>query len=55
MWVGSDVDYAGPMVETAEARFPDLRALSFDRGFHSPGNRFRLEDLFDHKVLPKTG
>ena len=55
MWEGSDVDYAVPMVEAAQARFPDLRAVSFDRGFHSPGNRVRLDALLDHNVLPKKG
>ena len=39
MWQGNDVDYAVPIVETSRERFPDLRAVSFDRGFHSPENR----------------
>ena len=55
MWEGSDVDYAVPMVEAAQARFPDLRAVSFDRRFHSPENRVRLDALLAHNVLPKTG
>ena len=55
MWEGSDVDYAVPMVEAAQERFPDLRAVSFDRGFHSPGNRVRLDELLDDNVLPKKG
>ena len=55
MWEGSDVDHAVPMVEAAQARFPDLRAVSFDRGFHSPGNRVRLDELLDDNVLPKKG
>lgn len=55
MWQGEDVDHAVPMVEASQARFPDLRAVSFDRGFHSPENRIRLDDLLDHNVLPKKG
>ena len=55
MWQGEDVDYAVPMVDACQARFPDLRAVSFDRGFHSPENRIRLDDLLDHNVLPKKG
>ena len=55
MWEGSDVDYAVPMVESAQERFPALRAVSFDRGFHSPENRVRLDELLDHNVLPKKG
>ena len=55
IWRGHDVDAAVPMVERSQARFPDLRAVSFDRGFHSPGNRVRLDDPLDHNVLPKKG
>jgi len=55
MWEGGDVDHAVPMVETAQARFPELRAVSFDRGFHSPANRIRLDDLLDDNVLPGKG
>ncbi len=55
MWKGSDVDYAVPMVKAAQERFPELRAVSFDRGFHSPENRRRLDDLLDDNVLPKKG
>ena len=55
MWQGGDVDFAVPMVEAAQSAFPDLRAASFDRGFHSPGNRVRLDELLDDNVLPKKG
>ena len=43
------------MVETCQERLSDLRAVSFDRGFHSPENRIRLDELLDHNVLPKKG
>ena len=55
MWQGSDVDFAVPMVAAAQERFPDLRAVSFDRGFHSPENRLRLDEMLDLNVLPKKG
>ncbi len=55
MWRGGDVDYAVPMIEAAQARFPDLRLCSFDRGFHSPANRVRLDELLEHNVLPRKG
>ncbi len=55
MWQGSDVDFAVPMVAAAQERFPDLRAVSFDRGFHSPENRARLDDMLDLNVLPRKG
>ena len=44
-----------PLVRAAQERFPDLRACSFDRGFHSPENRARLDQLLDLAVLPKKG
>ena len=34
---------------------PDLRECSFDRGFHSPANRKRLDELLDTAALPKKG
>ena len=36
-------------------RYPELRACSFDRGFHSPDNRVRLDALLDVAALPKKG
>ena len=55
MWQGSDVDYAEPMIRETQARFPDLRWCSFDRGFHSPDNRLCLDALLEHNVLPRKG
>ena len=55
MWEGSDVDHAQPMIEETQARFPSLRACSFDRGFHSPANRVRLDTLLADNVLPRKG
>ncbi len=55
MWEGSDVDYAVEMVKRAQELFPGLFAVSFDRGFHSPENRIKLDELLEHNVLPKKG
>ena len=55
MWQGSDVDLAVPMVAAAQERFPDLRAVSFDRGARNPENRVRLDEMLDLNVLPKKG
>ena len=55
LWEGSDVDAAVPLVRKAQERFPDLRACSFDRNFHSRDNRVRLDDLLDLNALPKKG
>ena len=55
MWTGSDVDFAVPLVEITKELFPDFCAASFDRGFHSPANRVRLDELLVGNVLPKKG
>ena len=55
MWEGSDVDFAVPMVVTTKELFPDFCAASFDRGFHSPENRARLDEQLVDNVLPKKG
>ena len=55
LWEGGDVDPAVPMIREAQARFPDLRLCSFDRGFPSPSNRITLDELLEHNVLPKKG
>ena len=43
------------MVRETQARYPDLRACSFDRGFHSPENRINLDALLDLNALPGKG
>ena len=55
LWRGEDVDVAVPLVQQAQALYPELRACSFDRGFHSPANRLRLDALLDLNALPKQG
>ncbi len=55
LWEGGDVDPAVPRIREAQARFPDLRLCSFDRGFPSPSNRITLDELLEHNVLPKKG
>ena len=55
MWTGSDVDFAVPLVEITKELFPDFCSMSFDRGFHSPANRTRLDELLVDNVLPRKG
>ena len=55
LWQGGDVDVAVPLIETCQTLYPDLRACSFDRGFHSPANRVRLDDMPELNALPKKG
>ena len=54
-WTGGDVDMAVSMVKETQALHPELRVCSFDRGFHSPENRARLDGLLDLNVLPRKG
>ena len=56
LWKGGDVDAAvPPLVRACLEGYPDLRACSFDRGFHSPENRVRLDGLLVTAALPKKG
>ena len=55
LWEGEDVDVAVPMVKQAQVLYPQLRACSFDRGFHSPANRVGLDALLDINALPGKG
>ena len=55
MWTGSDVEFAVPLFEITKELFPDFCAVSFDRGFHSPANRTRLDEVLVDNVLPKKG
>ena len=45
----------GPLIERGREAFPDLRACSFDKGFHSQKNRRRLDAMLELNVLPKKG
>ena len=55
LWEGEDVDVAVSMVQEAQALYPELRACSFDRGFHSRDNRVRVDALLDVNALPGRG
>lgn len=49
-----DVDVAVPMAEKLLKNF-DLRSLSYDKGFWSPGNYERLQPQIEQLVMPKKG
>ncbi len=55
MWQGGDAGHAAALVEGAMERFADLRACSFDRGFHSPANQAELGARLDECALPAKG
>jgi hypothetical protein len=51
----TDDQIAVPLVEQTQARFPAVKAMSFDKGFHSPGNQTELKQKLEKVVLPKKG
>ena len=55
MFTGQDVKVAVPMIQETQALFPDLRACSFDRRFHSPENRKHLDEMLEVCALPRKG
>ena len=55
MWEGTDKDYTVKLVKEAQERFPGLRVVSFDRGFHSPENQVELDKMLDFNAMPKKG
>jgi hypothetical protein len=55
LWTGSDVDVAVPLIDTAQATYPEFKAYSFDRGFHSAKNGKALDARLTMNVLLKKG
>ena len=51
----TDDQVAVAMVDETRQRFPALRAVSMDKGFHSPGNQEALKSRLECVVLPKKG
>jgi hypothetical protein len=51
----TDDQIAVALVEKTQARFPAVKAMSFDKGFHSPGNQIELKQRLDNAILPKKG
>jgi len=44
-----------PVIEDLAKRFPTLRSVSLEKGFHSPANQKQLAELVPFPVLPKKG
>ena len=51
----TDDQVAIAMVDETQQRYPRLRAISMDKGFHSPANQAALKERLDCVVLPKKG
>ena len=55
MWTDQDVEVAQPLVQATQALYPELAGCSFDKGFHSPGNRAELDKVLALNALPQKG
>lgn len=51
----TDDQIAVSIVKQTQTRFPALKAISMDKGFHSPSNQTELKEILDRVVLPKKG
>ena len=51
----SDSYIAVSIIEDAKKRFPNLQAISYDKGFHTPKNQIELKKHLEKVVLPKKG
>ena len=51
----TDDQIAVALVEHTQTRFPAVKAMSFDKGFHSPGNQTELKQRLENVILPKKG
>lgn len=51
----TDSDIAVEIIKQTQKLYPDFKACSFDKGFHSPSNQRDLKEILDDVVLPKKG
>ena len=51
----TDDKVAAPMVRATQARFPDFKMCSFDKGYYSSENKAALSAMLERVVMPKKG
>jgi len=51
----TDDQIAVSIVKQSQSRFPALKTISMDKGFHSPNNQTQLKERLDLVILPKKG
>jgi hypothetical protein len=51
----TDDQIAVSIVKDSQSRFPALKTISMDKGFHSPNNQIQLKERLDLVILPKKG
>ncbi len=50
-----DSEIAVEIVKETKGKFPNLKQVSFDKGFHSPENQEKLKEILDKVALPRKG
>ena len=55
MWKETDDKVAVAMIENTKKCYPALSQCSFNKGFYTPTNREKLDQLLEINVLPKKG
>ncbi len=51
----TDSDIVVEITKQTQKLYPEFKACSFDKGFHSPANQIELKELLDDVILPKKG
>ncbi len=51
----TDDQIAVSLINSTQVHFPNFKACSFDKGFHSQSNQKELATILDHVVLPRKG
>ena len=51
----TDDQIAVPLVAHTQTRFPTVKAMSFGKGFHSPGNQTKLKQCLENVIWSKKG
>jgi len=51
----TDDAVAIPMIEISQKKFPTLKSVSFDKGFHSKNNQTELSKQLDLLAMPRKG
>lgn len=51
----TDDKVAVEITQASKDKFPSLFSCSYDKGFHSPGNKKQLAKILDRVILPKKG
>jgi len=55
MWKQTDDKLTVPMAKETKQKFPNLRSISYDKGFYSKDNRKQIGEILTAYALPKKG